>query len=237
MESKITVVIPYRERKGNDNLRMATESLRYYRQTSVPAVTVIASFGADAPFVEEGAPADTNLKVKLYGPDGDFTRCRAINAGAEEVKTELMCILDADCSLSPCALADAQANVEKTGGLVGAPHFLIQPDGTSRRYPYNTRMVTGGFQVFKTEDFRAVGGYNPFMMKWGFEDLDFVSRIRNLGRQISYLPYPYFHHWHEPAQDPEGEQENLKISQTSKWTGEKWVRTDMNMNVIEGEGE
>ena len=231
MKSKITVVIPLTAGRES-NVEKAVQSL--WRQTALPRGVRLAFYGSreERTYIRDVTTLGA-VHLEKMGERGDFTRCRAINAGARPVNTELMCILDADCSLSPCALADAQANVEKTGGLVGAPHFLIQPDGTSRRYPYNTRMVTGGFQVFKTEDFRAVGGYNPFMMKWGFEDLDFVSRIRNLGRQISYLPYPYFHHWHEPAQDPKGEQENLKISQTSKWTGEKWVRTDMNMNVIE----
>ena len=239
MNSRISVVIPYMGNRRR-NIEATLEGMK--KQTFEASEIIVAYYGEPidegVAYVHSGlGQYDLPLTVKQCGTPTEFSRTVALNAGFAYVAgTELTAILDADCLLPPPALADAVKLIESGVGLVGAPFFNMMEDGHSERFAYNGRMITGGFMVFRTEDYRDIGGMNPYMKGWGYEDRDFTERLVNHrvrrdgkpGMAAAYLPYPYFHQWHKPVGLPEDlrkqEQENIQVARTSGWTGKEWVR-------------
>ena len=85
----------------------------------------------------------------------------------------------------------------------------------------------GFFQVYRTEDFDNIGGYNPFLTGWGWEDHDFSRRIINYGCQHVVLPLFVTHMWHVPTYNLENHNsKNIIISNITYWDNNKkqWIK-------------
>lgn len=163
------------------------------------------------------------------GAWSDYYLTAGRNAGRPHVETKLMCTLDADCVLAYSTLHDA---VTMFGDppyhplLIGQRVSYIQENGNHMEYPWNGKIISGGFMVYRVQDFDAVGGFNPFIRGWGFEDQDFTMRMAKAGVRPTMLPGYYYHLWHPPELDREAkvkeEAENMRIAGASEYRDGKW---------------
>jgi GT2 family glycosyltransferase len=170
--------------------------------------------------------------IKAGEPE-HYQLTHARNAGRRQVKTPLMAVLDADCILPPQMiqwvsnmLGPFNGNFRKA--ILGAVVHHRDKAGDLGRVAWSGTIISGGWQVFRTQDFDKVGGYNPFITGWGFEDQDFVRRLRLIGCEEILLgpDHGYEHLYHEPEQTAEerAEQEahNIGVSGSSVFDGKDW---------------
>lgn len=229
---KLTVVIPHRQR--DKNLRRCLFSVA--TQTRLPHEVVVVDY--DTPdshnrrrhsLEELALNHELKLQIIYGGPAEAFQLTTARNKGCRAASSQYIASLDADCSIPPTSLIDAEMWLDRVNvGLVGAPVLYCMEEGFSFKPPWYGTYPSGGFQVFRTREFERIGGFNELMHAWGYEDRDFMTRLLALdeSRQIMMLSYPYFHNWHPQelidAKLLEGENLNREIAQKSFWNGIEW---------------
>jgi hypothetical protein len=144
-----------------------------------------------------------------------------------------MAVLDADCILPPemiqwvsNMMGPLNGNFRKA--VLGAVVHHRDKDGKLGRVAWSGTIISGGWQVFRTQDFDKVGGYNPFITGWGFEDQDFVKRMVGIGCETILLgpDHGYEHLYHEPeqthAERAGQEARNILTSEKSAFDGKEW---------------
>tara|TARA_R110002167_G_scaffold55962_3_gene158957 strand:- start:20820 stop:21623 length:804 start_codon:yes stop_codon:yes gene_type:complete len=66
-------------------------------------------------------------------------------------------------------------------------HDNIQTDYTNKHYTVGNTKAVGGCLMGKTNLFRAINGFNPNFIGWGYEDNEIISRCGKLGQQVCYI--------------------------------------------------
>jgi glycosyltransferase involved in cell wall biosynthesis len=138
-------------------------------------------------------------KVRRVDYDAGQGRAPTINAGAAASTADYLLILDADCQLhgTDCLELIAAEMVQNVGAAFG------YVTGTAENFwaKYQRRLETGrlaaGWQGWTTpccairkELFSAVGGFPTDYTYYGFEDRDFICRLRsyNGAGELKSLP-------------------------------------------------
>jgi len=83
---------------------------------------------------------------------------------------------------------------------------------------------SGFYQMFRVCDFDAVGGYNPFLCGWGFEDADFKNRLIQYGCKEKIVPLIVKHQWHPTNVSNKNNLQNQQIAGQTHWNGAQWQR-------------
>lgn len=113
--------------------------------------------------------------VRVSGQAG-FNASRARNAGAAAATSDWLFFVDADILMAPNMLESLRAGV--------APGRFYRP------FPKRTRVSSQIYGSFccRREDFEQLGGYDPVIEGWGYEDQDMYERLNALGLRQSYYP-------------------------------------------------
>jgi len=174
MDSALSVVIPYCRRP--ELVQTIVEGL-------VPAVGE-ALF--DIVVVECGPPDDatrsllqnipTKHSISWFMIDTPFNKSLAINVGVSETASDLLMLLDADVLVSRDFIDHALLTV--ADGRV-----CCLGEVTESLAPDRVRSAPGTI-VLTRRDFIAVDGMNSNLKGWGFDDLDFLLRLRVGGVRI-----------------------------------------------------
>lgn len=143
----------------------------------------------------------------LTVPHAGFNKCKLINYGILQAKSEFILISDADITWNPSAL-NALLSVASTSRTIGyiqdvaesrpEPHALCRD-----RYTYSIRACGDGRIVEVVADephtskrpgcglictrratLLELGGYKEIFRGWGWEDQDLLIRARLLGMQV-----------------------------------------------------
>ena len=235
MKNTVAVVIPHKDRK--DNLFKCLDGIA--KQDEKPDFVVIADYSEDRlEKVDEYCSYAYGITFYQIHPEGEFALTHARNAGikyiGEKHSPDIISVLDCDCILPYHAMKDALSFFgprQDYRVIVGgrAVYETRQKDSiTWKAYNWSGKILSGGWQTFRAIDFFKVGGYNPFITGWGFEDQDFVARMSAAGVRPVIAHIPYFHLWHKDAQTKEerAEQEarNIKISKKTWYNpvSKKW---------------
>lgn len=118
----------------------------------------------------------------FYIQNQEFWRnSHAKNIGALCASGEIICNLDSDVMIEDDSFIDFIQNYfYECNGILCIPPAI---EG-----------LTGTICCLK-KDFVSVGGYNEeFKYGWGCEDIDLVSRLNYMGKQIKYLPTKFLKH-------------------------------------------
>lgn len=227
----ITIIIPHKDRHKNLDACLGALEAQTIRVERV--VVSDWSEDQDRTFqVVKGRPQKIfgSLVLVKAGKPEHYQLTHARNAGRRYVRTPLMAVLDADCLLPPLMTMCVQhifrvAPYEKK--IVGSPVEHRTKSGELTKVPWSGKIISGGWQVFRTCDFDTVGGYNPFITGWGFEDQDFVQRLIKIGAGAVLLEkLPYEHLYHEPGQTEaerhEQETRNMRVADQTYFDGKVW---------------
>ena len=221
---KITIIIPHANRFAN--LFICLDSL--VEQETKPYEIIVSDFSNNFNKAKEIPDRYGNkLKIKfVHFNKNSFVRGPAINAARQFVKTPLMFILDADIIFN-------SNGITKILGRFGKPYrkLLLSfrgyrfDKGNKRRRPNHAtfNQVYGAFQVYRTEDFDTIGGHNPFMRGWGWQDNDIRERFLRIGCREVIMRETYTHLWHKPSDNVTTCERNKRIASKSRWTGTKWI--------------
>jgi glycosyltransferase involved in cell wall biosynthesis len=187
----ITFVLPYYNEAGYVGRAVAS----FERQTDRRFSLVLVDNGST-----DGGPAEAKAAAdRLAGIDVRFLtepvpgKLFALRTGCAAVDTPFVGTLDADTIYPPDYVEKILAAFDDNPGsaAVLAPH---RPIGEPRRIPLSkwlqirlwpARCHTGGFgQAFRSQAFRAAGGFDPGTWAFVLEDHEIVHRVAKLGGLI-----------------------------------------------------
>ena len=137
----------------------------------------------------------------------------AVNAGVAAAHGAIIALLNNDAELLPGALGPALPAFSDPA-LFGVTLRAEAPDGAFatggklgrfrrgfweawRNYDGwagSSFALVGGFCVFRRDAFLALGGFDPLLAPYYWEDLDLSYRARKRGAEIRYLPHPAVRH-------------------------------------------
>ncbi len=225
MSKELTIIIPHKDRV--DALTDCLTSLSQCDEID-NFKTVIVDYSDDTNLFSK------NLDAIIVRKRGPFHINLARNAGRPEVDTEYMAVLDCDIIIMPTLLTRALDQIKSPNiCVIGAVRIRMAiSDGQTRLAlldHVSLNNLIGSFMLFRTEDYDAIGGFNPLMRGWGYDDLDFVNRIeKHTGKNRGIMLDCYYHIEHpiRPAEDRgKEEQNNRTIAMKTHYDKEKeeWV--------------
>ena len=170
MKETLTIVIPSKNEK--DNLYYCLQFL--YNQKNIDGTQIIISDISDddysiATLYKAKEQFKDKLEIKII--KGGFPAYGRLE-GSKLAKTPYILFIDADIMLMDFNLLDDIIQTLKTKDI----HLLTTPFRTSKRWDWvfrifdilqNTSVLLkspfaiGGFQLWKTEEYWKIGGYNP----------------------------------------------------------------------------
>lgn len=220
--NNISVVIPHANRYKN--LFSALNSLA--EQKTKPKLVVVSDFSKNLKESQKIKDYEGHLNIKfVHFNKAPFVRGKAINFGRKFITTTLMFIHDADIVLQTNAIDQ----ILKTFGnppknlLLGFRGKNQRKNGKLVPNKATFNQVYGAFMVMKTTTFDGVGGHNPFMKGWGWQDVDLRNRLIEKGKcKEIVLKDSYTHLWHPPSVNPITDGSNREIANKSVWNGNEW---------------
>jgi glycosyltransferase involved in cell wall biosynthesis len=206
--SLVSVVIP--ALNEGDNL---VDTVRYVLENSEwPQLEVIVADDGST----DGSPQkvisldDPRLRVVT---SENLGVAGARNHGAEGAQGEVLVFLDGHCYVPPGWLAPLVGALQHEGAALAGPAFTSIGDtrmcacGVTWQRPTLENVwlpcgegVTpvpfhiGACQAVRAEIFRAVGGYDRGMTRWGSEDIELCLRLWLLGHRVYAQPATLVYH-------------------------------------------
>lgn len=223
MSDEISIIIPHANRF--DNLFICLDSLT--KQIVKPLVVIISDYSKDISRAEEipkRYSGQLNIKF-VHHENIRFVRGPAINAGRPFVQTPLMFILDADIIFKPSGIKEILKAFGKkpyNRYLLSFKGYKFNQKGKRSKNEATFNKVYGAFQVYRTHDFDIIGGHNPFMTGWGWQDDDIRNRLTKMGCKQKILNHYYDHLWHPSSDNNRTCNYNQDMSRRSSFDGKVW---------------
>lgn len=187
------------------------------------ALPWLASFAGPVIVADNSNDPEAQKRVSLYADSWNFRFYHTDNASVNVLRNEALAsvntpyalIVDGDVNIPPETIVNAARLFQENAALVGAAR--IEETKGRNRYllPGSLKVIMGSFMLCNLTAWRSVGGFNPFMVHAGWEDLDFANRLIAAGFQVCVTSYVYYHATHERTWKVEDEQKNRAIANNS----------------------
>jgi len=181
---------------------------------ALPFEVVVVDDGSDDGSPERVLERAKDAPVRVVRGEG-LGVVGARNLGAEHARGQVLVFLDAHCYVRPGWLGALAATVRQPGvGLAGPACASLAAAGgpfgcgmtfTDQRLsvgwlpplaavPYGVPLICGCCQALRRDVFRALGGYDPGMTRWGSEDHEICLRVHGLGLEVAVVPQSMIFH-------------------------------------------
>ena len=217
------ITITYISRNCPVRLKNSIKSL--FNQTILPEHIVVTDCSDNKASIED---VIGELKNKssipitfVWRPKEELSRAQGRNLGREYVKTPIAVSTESDILFPPNIIEETLIEFGNPARKKYLQTYFItqEEDGTEKKH---NNCNAGFYQTYRTEDFDNIGGYNPFLTGWGFEDDDFSKRIIGYGCRHVILPLYVKHQWHVSRYNIENNwDKNFKMSNESYWDNKK----------------
>ncbi len=162
-----------------------------------------------------------------WRPVSELSRSQGRHLGRQYVETPLMISTECD-TLWPRTILEKSMEYfhDLTKKIFLQPHIATCDKNGQIEAVYKNHQ-SGFYQMFRVDDFDAIGGYNPFLQGWGYEDADFRKRIIAHGCKQIVIPLVVKHQWHAKASTADriiAGKVNQQIAESTYWNGIKWGR-------------
>lgn len=165
-----------------------------------------------------------------YHDEPGWSRSLARNRCLQLAETPLVCVSESDILLSEEVFLQAVAEFGDKPFARLYVHPMITKLGRDGRqlFEASENPEIGYAQIFRTEDGDAIGGYNPFLENWGWEDSDFSVRLAHSGVERRRIDAVVAHQWHPAAYVDDVEKQRLlranqELARLSSWDGRQWT--------------
>ncbi|MFM7550380.1 MAG: glycosyltransferase family 2 protein [Cyanobacteriota bacterium] len=138
---------------------------------------LIVDWSSEPPLRPSELPADPRISLVRVEGERQWWHSRAYNQAIRHCRTDWILRCDADCLLHPSFFAALQLRpgtiqvVSLPGGLQGE----CQREST-------------GLIAAPRSSLLALGGFEPLLVGWGFEDTDLLERLFLAGHAVAALP-------------------------------------------------
>ena len=203
-ELDLTVILPLRNRPI-EIVKKCVDSL--LNQNPMPKVIVV-DMGSDEDKLEWYRKNIPFTFIEVINKQEKWNFARAYNIGVNHTQTKYVASSNIDCifSIDFMKQVDRQLSYMDTGH---EKYFMTcrvtdldeegRSDLSGKRH--NGKDAIGGFWLLPTEWVKKVHGMDEHFLGWGYEDTDYLERIKKDGFlrfDVSHLTL-LFHQWHEPA--------------------------------------
>jgi len=145
---------------------------------------MIVDWSSSPPLRRQDLPADPRLRLLRVEGEPRWSLCRAYNFAFTQAYGDRILKLDADCWPTDLFLPDAPELRVPSGGGAAAGALLCA-------FASGKDGLNGQFLIDRSL-FLAVGGFNEFLVGYGFDDKDLRSRLRlHLGNPFALLPHAW----------------------------------------------
>jgi hypothetical protein len=195
--AKVTVVYAFRDR-STERLRFSINSLKKFVQVEFEVLVV--DYGSKPEVAAELVKLATECGFKLIRSETagqPWSRSKALNIGIVAASTEYVTTTDIDM-LFEGDILQASLDVIKPKMVLHCQPWWLTQSGKREDAWLGDKFQIGGFQFAAKQDLIAAGGFNEEFYFWGAEDLEFDSRLKQLGYEISWIDgdVKMFHMWH-----------------------------------------
>lgn len=165
------------------------------------------------------------IKVISFNTEWPF-RGKAINSIIPFVSTKYIIVSDADIYFDYDVISRL-SELFKTQGdnvLVGFKAFNVDKNNNKTPRWLPERVNIFGIQSMALDNFKKIGGFNPFFSGWGAADTDIRDRLIKKGLKpvISNISFFHINHPKTKGINNRGMDNRHNIAPKSKWDGVKW---------------
>lgn len=205
---RASIVVP--SRGGAERLPVLVASLREQTEQDVEMIVVVDGDVDDSASVVRRLGADAPVRAIVF--EENRGRAAALNAGFFAATGDVLIRADDDLELEPDFVAHhVRLHEEASRGVVAmcrdvfpdspyARAYGIEADVAIRSAAFETpadrtwEWWSGNVSTTR-DDFHAVGGYDESFRAYGWEDVEWGYRLRQLGREILIAPgFTTLHH-------------------------------------------
>lgn len=219
------ITIAYISRNRPGHLQKSLESMM--SQTVLPSKIIISDC-SDVEYKSEinklvelmNEKRLVHIELLWTNPSG-FSRSKSRNLGCCRANTEIVVSTECDIVYDSKLIEMALKSFSEHQNIYIQTYIRLQNQDLSFG-KVRQHHRSGFFQAFRKESFNKLGGYNPFLYNWGFEDADFRTRIINSGCTEVVLPFLSTHLWHVSSVNNEHNKQNQIVCSSSYWDGNMW---------------
>lgn len=195
-----------------------------FKQSVLPEKIVIVDASKEKNHIDDIIEHFNNKKLinieLVHSINGSRSKDRSLCRSY--VKTDIMVSTECDILYPKDLLKEVTHHFQANKDRIFLKTYIQKQKQNGEFENIRTKHRSGYFSAFYTKDFDAVGGYNPFLIGWGYEDADFQNRMLHIGCKEFYLPSIVTHMWHESQENEDTNQKNKLISQITFWNGYQW---------------
>ena len=160
------------------------QSARAVARLGLHAEHLIVDYGSSPALQRQQLPADARIRlVRVDSPDGQWWLTHAYNLAFALAAGDCILKLDADVLLAPSFERALLCH-----GQLGQSELLCNRL-TRQDWQMPSRwFTTNGLFVCRRDRLEALGGFNPYLRGWGWDEIDLYSRFFLDGASISRLP-------------------------------------------------
>lgn len=223
MHNQITVVTAIRDRESW-RIRTMVESIR---KTGANPSFHIVDYGSSKEYAAEYKTLCKELKIKythMYAEGYPWNKCRALNFGARQAETVFIATSDVDMIYENNSFQWCLDNYKNKSIFHIGTYWLGKDKNKAKAISAGTGNC-GGFCFTSKEAFEEIGGYDERFCYWGFEDLDWPSRLKRKGYKQVWLPseYKIFHQWHKVSEAGNLRPESVNFNSFSFFTENTFI--------------
>ena len=197
----VSVIISYRNRRATLDAQINF----LLQQTNVELEIVVVE--SDKQQTLPPVWPDSRVKIHFVHGDDKFSKGQCTNYGVSVATHNKLCLHDVDIIVPVTYLCLGASLLDwyQCGAVISDVFYLpnvpagfddIQPPIDRWR---NTYAVTG-MSAFITKDaYIDIGGFDETYCGWGFEDIEFMHRMKGCLRFFNSRFVPVFHMWHQDA--------------------------------------
>jgi hypothetical protein len=153
----------------------------------------------------------------VWKPKEELSRSQGRSLGRQYVNTPIMVSTESDILFPPTLVEECLKAFGNPPEKIYVQPYWVHQDSNENIPSKPTHYKGGFFQTYRTEDFDVIGGYNPFLSGWGWEDNDFDERILAHGCKHVILPLTVVHMWHPTVANGKSNENNMRIAKNSYW--------------------
>lgn len=181
MKSKISISIVTVAMNRGDHI---ARSSKHISKISLHDEHVILDYASNPPIDRQKLPKDSRVKLfRVDSHSNEWWLTQAYNMAFALADGDYIIKVDADAIITEDFVSNLVTKIDETGADLFCSRLTRQewslPDGL---------FITNGLFACKKKSLALIGGFNPYIQGWGWDELDLFSRFFLSGLTVTKIP-------------------------------------------------